>query len=201
MLPFAQQTSIGFVIHRDHPAAIEWDAMMGGSGPGVPKSLGVTISDAAEWSERLVLHTDAGNGTVYWVDGFVFFEILFEALARRGPVPLAALARHHTSVRPEEQRLLFCAHGSRTDRHESSVFVFDPGEFEVVSRLLAPEFRIIVVPHEVDIPVGVGFTLPCLPKLVISGRWEAILREAERLYSPHAETLERLGIRLSASLI
>jgi hypothetical protein len=198
VLPFAHQTSIGFIVHQSHPAAEEWDSIVGHSRTGGLTSVGVLVS-AEEWCERLILHTDARDGMIHSVDGFIFYEILSEALARRGPESLGAFARRHTNIRPEEQAFLFCMKGCST-KEETSVFVFDPGESDLVKSLLAPEFRMIVTPHQVDVPVGVGFSLPCLPRLLAGGRWELILREAERVYAPYDEALEKLGIRLLASV-
>jgi len=138
--------------------------------------------------------TDSSDGTIYSVDGFVFFDILTEALAQAASETVVAMARCHTSVRPEEQkRLLLGALGDKA----TSLFVFDPGERSRIQSFLPSGYRIIVAPHNVDVPVGIGFSLPCLPQLLRSKLWHLILDEAIRVYGPHDQPLENLGIRLS----
>jgi hypothetical protein len=197
VLPIGHQTSIGFVIHQSHPASAEWDVIAESTRPGASGNPGIMLAEAADWCERLILHTDAGNGAIYWVDGFVFYDILSEALVRRGPEPLASLARRHKSVRPEEQSsLFFSKSGGSVSDFVPDVFVFDPGECDVIRQLIAPEFRLITVPHEVDVPVGIGFSVPFLPRLMVDSHWEAILQEAKRMYAPYAVALDTLGIKL-----
>ncbi|HTU44236.1 MAG TPA: toll/interleukin-1 receptor domain-containing protein [Bryobacteraceae bacterium] len=192
VLPYAQQNKIGFVLHNKHPAGPKWDHI-------ADRCLGqATVSDSVGWFEELILQTDALDGTIYSIDGFVFYEILTEVLAEKGSEATAILAHRHTTKRPEEQSRLFFTKRRSSEKELSAVFVFDPGESRAVQSLLNPNYRVILAPHPLDVPVGVGFTLPCLPGLLLDSRWEAILIRAASLYGQHAEELAGLGIRLTA---
>jgi hypothetical protein len=190
VLPFGWQTSVAVVLHRDHPAAIEWNENESKTSRIATDPTAFPSPQTLEWLERLILHTEALNGSALWVQGYVQFEILLETAQRRGDNRIAAaLVRTNSPVET------LAVATDRLREYRGSYFAIDPAEIRTVCKRLDDEFQVVICGHDVHIPVGVGFSLPCSVMLLLEDRWRLILDVARQQYMPFAEDFERLGIR------
>jgi hypothetical protein len=126
----------------------------------------------------------AARAKIFSHEGYIFEEVLSGMLRRFGDeearlklkdvleLPIAT----RTGKRPEPV----------PDQMEfpSSAFVFDPSELpEVEERAEAMNLVPLVLPHGLEIPMGLGFSLPMLPWLLKNGNWQRLLRSVQPILS------------------
>jgi hypothetical protein len=195
VLPFAWQTSIAVVLPREHPAAIEWNEQNVATRELMVPPQSNPLASSLEWLERLILHTAELGGTALWVQGYAQFEILLESAQRLGDSRIAiALARTNSSV---DTLAAACERLQQDSLSLRSFCVIDPAQSYIFRQSLDSTHQVIVCRHDLHIPVGIGFSLACLPMLLIDGRWKKILETARQQYIPFADDFEALGIRFS----
>jgi hypothetical protein len=78
--------------------------------------------------------------------------------------------------------------------------VFDPGEIGLIRQTLGDDYRVVFCRHDLSIPVGIGFSLPMLPSLILNGNWRSILAEPMKQLPSVKVELERLGLVMDQGL-
>jgi hypothetical protein len=209
VIPYAQQKTIGILMHRTHPVARLVETFKTTTvTPGlhrVPIHSIETIAAADEWIKQCILITAELSGKVFWINGYVQMEVLRAILLRcADPRAIAALGRTQVLASPDDrERLFFYRLRGRKKRPApdnqptTSLFIFDPGEQMNVLKNVDPDYEAVVCNHGVNIPVGVGFSLHLLPALARARRWRHIREFALKTMRPHCDVLQHLGIELN----
>jgi len=90
-----------------------------------------------------------------------------------------------------------------TDRNsKNSAIIFDLADFEILNTLinkLGANYEIYKLNHYLEIPVGIGFSLPAFKKVQENGHWNKLRKIAVTNLAPISPQLKEIGIELSAS--
>jgi len=214
VLPFGHQTTLGFILHNDHPALKEWTKavaktsrpMRGGArveelrGSDAASGDALDARAARNWIQFLISETARLGASLYSLSGYVCDEIVAEIVSQASDEALR-LAFLDCSVRltPEREYTLpffVTAQPALTGAH-SNVYLFDPADIQRLRQILRrSEYTIVIAEHGIDVPVGVGVSILGLPRLLANGLWRELLAEAVEAYLPYKEKLREIGIVL-----
>lgn len=216
VIPYARQRMIGLVMHESHPA-FQWmsnqmnpfplkSTPIKRSGPG-KKSIEILVTheiEASSWLPQIIATTDESQGKVFSVSGDVQQTILFEALHQQAKERYSQSVEAINRLETIQRRVDLPSGGGPSlsmldwkERLKSrSIFLFDPWAAEHFQP--SEEYKYVVFPHNVDIKVGVGFSVNLLPTLLINDRWKKILEAAKAVYTTPAmkKGLDSIGIEL-----
>lgn len=174
---------------------------------------------------QMILPTlQSPEGRVYSVTGDAMFPILSEALI----VDEGNLSNEVINRLPERNRkvsrplvdddfrkevhkeasvsvqtpsdLRRCFNAQELEKTKTSIFVWDPWEASKLD-LANTDFRAIIFPHGLEVPVGVGFSVNLMPALLCKdgdeSRWKKIWQSAYQAYAKDGGgKLKEIGIEL-----
>lgn len=178
------QTSLGIAVPIKHASDMEFKSL-----PHIPSSR------SGIWLRDLFTHMRRGDGKVVWIHGYVQGELASILVENDEAAHSVLYGRRELISSREVEGLCFFQKDHRPDISDASVFLFDPGERSTYPTLDA-RFCEVYLDHGIDIPVGVGLSLPLIPRLVESGKWRILRKAALDAYLPYAEQLQKTGIDL-----
>lgn len=189
VLPYAWQTNFAILIHKDNSFYRDVSKISSKMSLNIPISIRKVTLDLLK---NLILNTQLKKGDIVWVHGYIQYEILFEIAKKetnnRLSEAIIKCSFPVDSINLAIQRL-------QNECNHDSLFILDTAEIQRVCQFISNDYCVIVVDHEIEIPVGIGFSLPCLPFLLLNGEWKRILKLTKQIYKPYSEEFEQLGIR------
>ena len=203
VVPFAAQRDFGLVFsNANHPLS-----HLLNSQPVQKTTIGISerfdayfVKGTQNFLAEMVSRVTSSSGKVFSREGYIQNEIIFEALSKnsdRKALTQFASSWSSTLLVDESQCPIFpaCTPGGKVLNHsmdyKQSALVFDIGNVDVVTstiKLLRKagwtySYTICKVQHEIDIPVGLGYSHLSLPYL---------------LYKPHGQVTNLLALRQAA---
>ncbi len=211
VLPFARQTRIGLMAHREHPIFDDIPTTMPRSEFNASNRLVKVFQDErvgfvpdgysiVNWMCNVVRKIKQENGNMLVCFGYIFDSILANTIALGSDMEVRMILGDIIQyVDPGLGGHRMYVPG--TLRFNKDVFVFDPGELvEVIGHDLNKQYRYLILPHQEHIPAGLGYSLTMLPWLIRNGTWRKFEREcASALFSlteEEKQALELYGVQL-----
>jgi hypothetical protein len=74
--------------------------------------------------------------------------------------------------------------------------IIDLAHKALIERQVKADYEILSIPHQLDIPVGIGFSLLMFPALDEERLWKEFLQIAHEKLSPAEMDLAEIGIEL-----
>ncbi len=202
VIQYAKQFAGSIIIHKKHPAYADWRArrtrprvLQTGSSHVLP------VAEARRWIDTAVEQAATRGGSVVWCAGESFFEILGLVLNTHGSESAqTALAHAQRGIIANELPDILRGHSTPGSpesfkvRAKDSIFIVDPASSFDRSLLSELQFDEILWAHGIDIPVGLGFSMPVLLSLLQNDRWQDIARTSAAAVAKLREPLQRVGI-------
>lgn len=224
VLPYGRVHQIGWLMRTTHPAWTEFSNWVDGEMTlGADQRTRLVNTSAVEscrsWIACSLRATARHKGRLYVGERNFQREIVTRLLAEGRDQTFGGMdqlcqgaltAVHRVENLPDDmfkpdqtdewfqRRLRSYLHGDESKDH--SIIAFDPAHAEYCTRLADPGMGIILtpLPETCHVPVGVGFSLSLLPRLLLHGWWRTFAVKARELFEPQRAIMERMGVLLDA---
>lgn len=196
VLPYGDHHSIGLLLHKN----AFHGAFGAASQDDVAKDLGIFRKGFNVFLSQMANQ----SGKIHHFQGFIYDEIFPHLVSYYGSPETKQSFYELGKVRePVENVRSLHEEALKVMRkaEPSSLFALDLIVAEEIERGLKKErdeFVVLRVAHNQRIPVGIGFTLPLLPRLLEEGNWRALLRAAQKCLTAGSgsQDFESIGITL-----
>lgn len=195
VIPYGDHESIGFLLSKKLLLEV------------LPAGIG-EIKDEGKLKKffnDLINTVATKQGTIYNFRGFIYKEILPQMVADLGSPDTMSrftkIAKEEIPVTDADD-LEYSALETIKKAGDHSVVVIDLVIKKALEQSLSEqsgrEFIVVQIEHKQPIPVGIGFTLPLLPKLLQDNNWDGLLNAAARIIQEEAmqDRFKAIGIRL-----
>jgi|GEM_PF-807444 len=215
VIPYATQTSIAIVLHKDNCLYKKWQALRDTAikdnslENNQEREVDIRISkaDSKKWLKELVENIYNTNGQIHSIRGYVFHSIIKQFVIENveNDDTLGEVLKAPTDLSIVKEKLVFFKQpkvGEQIDRN--SILLLDPSDaFKetengqvFMSFLQSTFFKVVTVRHGLDIPIGIGYSLFALPRLLNNGTWKKLQVLMKDKLSSHKENLSKVGIEL-----
>lgn len=221
VIPYAKQTSISIVIHKQNDLYYKWLALRdsaeaylknGGSKKFESKELDRAISESESetWLKELIQHLYKANGKIHSIRGYVF-DSLIQQFAKKHissaeNKKMIEVLAESTYIKDINRDLPFYRpHSSGTLPPKSEILLLDPADAHKVSHngvslelkeLNTNYYDIVTVKHNLKVSVGIGFSLYILPRLLKNKNWKILQDFIVQELQTNKELLQSVGIHL-----
>jgi len=224
VIPYAVQTSMAIIIHKKNEMYYKWGAIRDDAEADLKKSdpirnrfsneeidRNVQVGVSVDWLKNLIEFIYLKNGEIHSVRGYVFNAIIqqFADTHIRDNKKMMGVLSASTDVLSVQEKLPFYrklkAHENPSPNH---ILLLDPADAFKVSKngdrvfqYLNREYDIVNVKHGLDIPVGIGFSLPALPRLLKNDNWRTLKGLILQELQSEEKLLMSVGIELEPKTI
>lgn len=214
VIPYAKQTSLAIVIHKDNTQYKEWLKLRATvqNENSLPENqereadLLVTKAESKKWLKGLVEDIYNNSGQIHTIRGYVFHSIIKQFVINNieNDEALGQVLKAPTDLSILKEKLqFFRSLGVRESIDKNSILLLDPSDaFKETDNGqkfmpdLQQNFRVITVKHGLEIPVGIGFSLFALPRLLEKGNWKVLKDLVLNKLSDQREKFFKVGIEL-----
>ena len=199
VIPYGKQTHFGILLHKKHPSYAEDILALQ---PTEGQRGAIDIDEVHKCLIRLVYNTiHMNDGLILSFHGYILGELIADIVKTHGNELELKMFKHLWRKRSKQQtetsEIRVLPEEMKSDR-KSIVFFFDPGELDEIQSNCTHNYQPILLPHGLDIPVGIGFNLCMLPYLIKQDCWRKLREIAGKELGPWTAELEKAGIALDA---
>jgi hypothetical protein len=146
----------------------------------------------------LLQHTRDSHGYVHCSLGYIYSEILRMITLENTKEDYRDLYLHtvRTCHHTQFKKRIINYKNSKND-----VFLFDLSLMDEIEELNIQDHLIKDVPHGLNIPVGIGFSLRTLPLLQQNDHWKKLYDIVIEVLTPAISELGEVGIRIVPNLV
>lgn len=211
VIPYANQRAIAIIIHKDNKQYKEWIKLRTAvqnrlSADERATDLLITEIESKNWLIKLVEDIYNNNGQIHTIRGYVFHSIIKQFVIKNieNDEALGQVLKAPTDLSIVKEKLEFFQQPKvGTSVSKNSILLLDPSDAfketengQAFMPSLNTNFRIITVKHGLEIPVGIGYSLFALPRLLEKSNWKTLKEFMLNKLSGQREKFIRVGIEL-----
>lgn len=185
VIPYAQHKRIGLLLNTDTFPTLADEPVV----PGERAWLGRVIDDLCEKDELKIGFAEGffeeEIAEVIWSNSQSTHEFDFEM--KRKPLPAGELYRFDESPAQFTDLL---------NRNNVKLLVFDLCYRADVEARCNGKWKVVEYPHGATVPVGIGFTLSFLPRLLAHNNWRSVRKRALDTLNGLCPTLSKHGFEV-----
>ena len=178
---------------------------------GIDRYLGSLENDfTINWFKDLIKQIVESNGTMQFVYGYIFLEIVKQFVLEHfyddkyiRKLKSPEISIDSINSNPQSQFYYKYKRGISRKIPENKVLILDPSDALKISKNGKENFKklnngydIIYIKHNIDIKVGIGYSMYALPNIIINDRWKEIQTIAINKLQQHKDFLLNSGIEV-----
>ena len=221
VIQYGVQSSVAIVIHKENDKFLEWAAIRDEIKEEFRSSdnkkysnheldRGIQPSRSINWLKELLeyLYTKS-NSEIHSVRGYVFHSIIqqFADIHIKDNKRMGEILKISTDTenfsKPDAKLPFYREVKGTENLNHNQILLLDPADAFLLSQngqrtfnKLWRDYEIVYVNHGLDIPVGIGYSLYALPKLLKDGNWKIFKDILLKEFQQHKTELRSIGISI-----